>query len=164
MGSVARSSSSRAAPERIARLALLDTGIHPVREGEEANRQILVDLAFKDGMAAAAHDSPENKAFVQAFKAANNGMRPNFMAVGGYDGMHLIYEGLKKTNGAGGEHVDATLQPLRQLNQLQPDAFIDCLSLPPTRPRQDVKILTDATHPGHNHTGGFRRSARFRPG
>jgi branched-chain amino acid transport system substrate-binding protein len=26
-------------------------------------------------------------------------MRPNFMAVGGYDGMHLIYEALKKTNG-----------------------------------------------------------------
>jgi branched-chain amino acid transport system substrate-binding protein len=51
----------------------------------------------------AAHDSPENKAFVEAFKKANNGMRPNFMAVGGYDGMHLIYEGLKKTNGAGGE-------------------------------------------------------------
>jgi branched-chain amino acid transport system substrate-binding protein len=51
----------------------------------------------------AAHDSPENKAFVEAFKKANNGMRPNFMGVGGYDGMHLIYEGLKKTNGAGGE-------------------------------------------------------------
>jgi branched-chain amino acid transport system substrate-binding protein len=51
----------------------------------------------------ASHDSPENKAFVEAFKKANNGMRPNFMAVGGYDGMHLIYEGLKKTNGAGGE-------------------------------------------------------------
>ncbi|MCB5176705.1 ABC transporter substrate-binding protein [Microvirga sp. SM9] len=56
----------------------------------------------------AAHDSPENKAFVDAFKKANNGMRPNFMAVGGYDGMHLIYEGLKKTNGAGGQAlVDA---------------------------------------------------------
>ncbi len=26
-------------------------------------------------------------------------MRPNFMAVGGYDGMHLIYEALKKTGG-----------------------------------------------------------------
>ncbi|MFL5205524.1 MAG: ABC transporter substrate-binding protein, partial [Microvirga sp.] len=51
----------------------------------------------------AAHDSPENKAFVEAFKKAHNGMRPNFMAVGGYDGMHLIYEGLKKTNGAGGQ-------------------------------------------------------------
>jgi branched-chain amino acid transport system substrate-binding protein len=51
----------------------------------------------------AAHDSPENKAFVEAFKKANGGMRPNFMAVGGYDGMHLIYEGLKKSNGAGGQ-------------------------------------------------------------
>src|SRR3954465_3783239 len=38
----------------------------------------------------AAHDSPENKAFVAAFKKANNGTRPNFMAVGGYDGMHVI--------------------------------------------------------------------------
>ncbi len=50
-----------------------------------------------------AHDSPENKAFVEAFKKANPNMRPNFMAVGGYDGMHLIYEGLKKTNGQGGQ-------------------------------------------------------------
>jgi branched-chain amino acid transport system substrate-binding protein len=50
-----------------------------------------------------AHDSPENQAFVEAFRKANNNMRPNFMAVGGYDGMHLIYEGLKKTNGQGGQ-------------------------------------------------------------
>jgi len=45
------------------------------------------------------HDSPANKAFVAAFRAANNGMRPNFMAVSGYDGMHLIYEALKTTGG-----------------------------------------------------------------
>src|SRR5215471_4687551 len=45
------------------------------------------------------HDSKVNKDFVAAFKKANNGMRPNFMAIGGYDGMHLIYEALKKTNG-----------------------------------------------------------------
>jgi pimeloyl-ACP methyl ester carboxylesterase len=43
----------RAAPERISKLALLDTGVHPVREGEEAKRQILVDLAF-EGMSALA--------------------------------------------------------------------------------------------------------------
>ena len=56
----------------------------------------------------AAHDSPENKAFVEAFKKANGGLRPNFMAVQGYDGMHVLYEGLKKTAGAGGEAlVDA---------------------------------------------------------
>jgi branched-chain amino acid transport system substrate-binding protein len=47
----------------------------------------------------AMHPSPANKAFVEAFKKANSNMRPNFMAVGGYDGMHLIYEALKKTGG-----------------------------------------------------------------
>ena len=45
------------------------------------------------------HNSALNKSFVEGFKKANSGMRPNFMAVGGYDGMHLIYEALKKTNG-----------------------------------------------------------------
>jgi branched-chain amino acid transport system substrate-binding protein len=45
------------------------------------------------------HDSAANKAFVAAFKKANNGMRPNFMAVSAYDGMHLMYESLKKTGG-----------------------------------------------------------------
>jgi branched-chain amino acid transport system substrate-binding protein len=48
----------------------------------------------------ASHPSAMNKEFVAAFKKANNNMRPNFMAVGGYDGMHLIYEALKKTNGS----------------------------------------------------------------
>ena len=46
----------------------------------------------------AAHPSQMNKDFVAAFEKANN-FRPNFMAVGGYDGMHLIYEALKKTGG-----------------------------------------------------------------
>ena len=49
----------------------------------------------------AAHDSPENKAYVEAFGRANNGLRPNFMSVNGYDGMHVIYEMLRKTNGQG---------------------------------------------------------------
>jgi branched-chain amino acid transport system substrate-binding protein len=46
----------------------------------------------------AAHDSPLNKKYVEDFKKANN-FRPNFVSVGGYDGMHLIYEALKKTAG-----------------------------------------------------------------
>jgi branched-chain amino acid transport system substrate-binding protein len=53
-------------------------------------------------MYSAAHPSALNKAFVEAFKKANNNLRPNFMAVGGYDGMKLIYDALKKTNGATG--------------------------------------------------------------
>ena len=47
----------------------------------------------------AAHDSPENKAFVDAFMKANPSMRPNFMALGGYDGMALLYAALEKTKG-----------------------------------------------------------------
>jgi branched-chain amino acid transport system substrate-binding protein len=50
----------------------------------------------------AAHPSAANKKFVEAFEKANKGLRPNFMAVGGYDGMRVIYEALKKTNGKGG--------------------------------------------------------------
>jgi branched-chain amino acid transport system substrate-binding protein len=46
----------------------------------------------------AAHPSAANKAYVSEFKKQFN-FRPNFMSVGGYDGMHLIYEALKKTGG-----------------------------------------------------------------
>lgn len=48
---------------------------------------------------ATAHPSPKNKEYVAAFRKANPGMRPNFASVGAYDGMHLIYEALKKTGG-----------------------------------------------------------------
>jgi branched-chain amino acid transport system substrate-binding protein len=48
----------------------------------------------------AAHPSPENRAYVDAFMKANGGMRPNFHSVGGYDGAHLVYESLRKTGGA----------------------------------------------------------------
>jgi branched-chain amino acid transport system substrate-binding protein len=48
----------------------------------------------------AAHKSPENAAFLKSFKAANpNGGRPNFMAVGAYDGIAAIYDVTKKLNG-----------------------------------------------------------------
>lgn len=44
----------RLAPERVERLALLDTGTHPLRPGEAEKRQVLVDLANREGMAALA--------------------------------------------------------------------------------------------------------------
>jgi len=47
----------------------------------------------------AAHPSAENKAYVNAFQKANKGLRPNFHSVGAYDGMHLLYQALKKTGG-----------------------------------------------------------------
>ncbi|MDB5958664.1 ABC transporter substrate-binding protein [Ramlibacter sp.] len=48
------------------------------------------------------HNSPANKKFLEAFMKANKNLRPNFMAVGGYDGTRLVYEALKKTAGKGG--------------------------------------------------------------
>jgi branched-chain amino acid transport system substrate-binding protein len=47
----------------------------------------------------AAHPSAMNKKYVEEFKKTNN-FRPNFISTGGWDGMHLIYEALKKTNGS----------------------------------------------------------------
>jgi branched-chain amino acid transport system substrate-binding protein len=44
------------------------------------------------------HQSPTNKAFVEAYNAEFK-RNPDMFSVGGYDGMHVIYEALKKTNG-----------------------------------------------------------------
>jgi branched-chain amino acid transport system substrate-binding protein len=49
-------------------------------------------------MYSAAHNSPKNKAFVAAY-GKMFGSRPGFVAVGGYVGIHLIYQALKKTGG-----------------------------------------------------------------
>ena len=59
------------------------------------------------------HQSAMNKAYVAAFEKANN-FRPAFMSVGGYDGMHLIYEALKKTGGkADGDSLIAAMKGMK---------------------------------------------------
>jgi branched-chain amino acid transport system substrate-binding protein len=47
----------------------------------------------------AAHASPENKVFVEAYREVSGGKRPNFMAVGGYDGMAAIVKVVRKLDG-----------------------------------------------------------------
>jgi branched-chain amino acid transport system substrate-binding protein len=66
----------------------------------------------------AAHNSPENKAFVADFKKATGGLRPNLMAVQSYDGMHLIYEALKKTNGS--TDGDALVAAMKGMSWISP--------------------------------------------
>ena len=63
----------------------------------------------------AAHDSPENKAFLKAYAEANGTkLRPNFMAVAGYDGMAAIYEALRKTGGStDGDKIMAALKGMK---------------------------------------------------
>ncbi|WFU50858.1 ABC transporter substrate-binding protein [Sinorhizobium terangae] len=49
---------------------------------------------------AVSHDSPENKAFVEAAgKAIGNPAELSFPAVGAYDGMHVIYKMIEATGG-----------------------------------------------------------------
>jgi branched-chain amino acid transport system substrate-binding protein len=50
------------------------------------------------GPYSAAHDSAMNKSYVAAIKQAN-GFLPNIISLGAYDGMHLLYEALRKTSG-----------------------------------------------------------------
>jgi len=66
----------------------------------------------------AAHNSAENKAFVAAFKKANGGMRPNLMAMQSYDGMHMIYEALKKTKGS--TDGDAIVAAMKGMSWVSP--------------------------------------------
>jgi branched-chain amino acid transport system substrate-binding protein len=50
------------------------------------------------GIYSAAHPSALNKQYVDAYQKAT-GHRANFISVGGYDGMHVIYAALQKTGG-----------------------------------------------------------------
>ncbi len=91
-------------------------GIRVIAEGSVTDDDILEamgDVAVGIVTAhhySAAHNSSLNKRFVEAYGKANNGLRPNFMAVGAYDGMRVIYEAAKATQGAGGE---ALLQAMK---------------------------------------------------
>ncbi len=84
---------------------LKDAGIRLICTGDVVDDDILDSMGdpalgvVSSHHYSAAHASPENKAYVSGFMQANAGMRPNFHSVGGYDGMHLIYEALKKTGG-----------------------------------------------------------------
>ena len=85
------------------------SGIRLIATGDVTDDDILNDMGdvalgvTTSHHYSAAHDSPLNKKFVAAFGKANGGMRPNFMGVGGYDGMRVIMKGLEATKGKGGE-------------------------------------------------------------
>ena len=94
---------------------LKEAGIQMIGTGDVVDDDLLESMgAVAVGVVtsfhySAAHDSPENRAYVEGFMKANAGMRPNFHSVGGYDGMHLIYLALAKTNGdaSGDKFVEA---------------------------------------------------------
>jgi len=74
----------------------------------------------------AAHESVENAAFKKAYAEVNGDkLRPNFMAVAGYDGMAVIYDALQKTGGSSdGDKLVAAMKGLR-LNSPRGPILID---------------------------------------
>ena len=90
--------------KQFAERGLDKSGIRIIGPGDVMDDDLLNDMgdaalgAVTAHMYSAAHPSPKNAAFVAAYKKMF-ASRPGFVAVGGYDGIHLIYEALKKTGG-----------------------------------------------------------------
>lgn len=95
--------------KQFAERGLDKAGIRLIAEGSVTDDSILNDMGdVAVGVVtahhySAAHNSALNKKFVEDFGRDTNGLRPNFMAVGAYDGMRVIYEAAKSSKGAGGE-------------------------------------------------------------
>ena len=90
--------------------ALVDRGLAPpdikvLGQGELTHPEALESMGeTARGIITTFHytlerDDPLNKAYVDGYTAANNGRKPDLFSIGGYDGMHLIFEALKATNG-----------------------------------------------------------------
>lgn len=92
--------------KQFAERGLAGAGIRPIGTGDVLDDDILNDMGdVVLGMVtshhySAAHDSDENRAFKQAFAQVAPNLRPNMMAAGGYDGMHLIAQMLARTSGS----------------------------------------------------------------
>lgn len=98
-------------------IKLIATG--DVTDDEQLNGMGSVALGVVTAhMYSAAHKSAMNQKYVAAFEKANKGMRPNFMSVGGYDGMHLIYKALEATKG--NTNGDAMLAAMKGLSWESP--------------------------------------------
>ncbi len=85
---------------------LAEAGIKVIATGDVTDDDVLDamgDVAL--GMItsshySAAHDSPENRAFLEAYRQVGSGLhRANFMAVAAYDGMAAIYDVAKRLDG-----------------------------------------------------------------
>jgi branched-chain amino acid transport system substrate-binding protein len=103
--------------KQFAERGLDKAGIRMIAEGSVTDDDILNDMGdVALGVVtahhySAAHNSVVNKKFVEAFGKANQGLRPNFMAVGGYDGMRVIHQALKAQGGkSGGEGLLASMK------------------------------------------------------
>ena len=92
------------------------TGIKVIGPGDVTDDDLLAGMGdavigtVTAHIYSADHPSEKNKKFVADYEKAF-GNRPGFMAVGGWDGIDLIYQALKKTNGnADGDALIAAMK------------------------------------------------------
>jgi len=92
------------------------SGIRIIGPGDVMDDDLLNEMgdaalgAVTAHMYSAAHPSEMNRRFVEAYRK-NFNSRPGFVAVGGYDGIHLVYEALRKTGGrADGDTLIAAMK------------------------------------------------------
>ena len=110
---------------------LAKEGIKPIGPGDLTDDYVLNSIGdpvvgvITTHHYSAAHDSPENKAFVAAFhEVAKDLGRPNFMGVGGYDGMAAIAEVVKRLgNSIDGDKAMEVLKDLKLVSPRGPIAI-----------------------------------------
>jgi len=104
---------------------LAQAGIRVIATGDLTDDQVLQSMGepvlgvVTSQHYSMAHDSPENHAFVAAFRAANPDLpRPNFMAVAAFDGMAAIAEVVAALGG----HIDGdrAMEILRHVKLMSP--------------------------------------------
>jgi branched-chain amino acid transport system substrate-binding protein len=98
-----------AQPAAVAK-ALFERGIDP-KKTKILGQDVVADDSVLKGLGAQSvgiitvtnydYNSPSalGKSFLKGFNEISGGRNPDIFAIGGYDGMHLIYESLKKTSG-----------------------------------------------------------------
>jgi branched-chain amino acid transport system substrate-binding protein len=80
-------------------------GIKLITLSDDLDEHVFANLGDKAlGTVSSMHytvtsDTPENKAFLKAFREANGELQPTFMAVAAYDGTAAIFEAAKKLKG-----------------------------------------------------------------
>jgi len=106
--------------KQFAERGLDKAGIKLIGTGDVTDDDILNDMGnVALGVVTSMHysaalDNPSNKSYVAGMAKANNGLRPNFHSVGGYDGMHLIYKALEATKGdTNGDKLVAAMKGLK---------------------------------------------------
>jgi branched-chain amino acid transport system substrate-binding protein len=102
--------------KQFAERGLAKSGIKIIGPGDLTTDDNLNDMGdqmlgmITAGPYSASHNSALNKTYVAAIVKDNN-FRPDFVSLGGYDGMHLLYEALKKTGGnADGDALMAAIK------------------------------------------------------